>query len=258
MPDANGAWIEPALAFSARLAEVAKGEQPRFFAEQSLVFGITVQTLRRNTLAARYCASHAKGVGLAVKDVVAAALTVEMLIRLERRDRAAANKIRKAVFEGRVSAREMQERLRAVPERKPRGRRMSEWTSFALGIIEMCYTEAPQSFAKAEHSEIGKLLKVDIEVWLKGAKVPDAIFLSPLDDYSECAGLTFEDQVPFILAACVMYPRVNLALHERSEADRIFEVLDKARRKLPATPRLFRLYGDDDDDLDVAVRAVSE
>lgn len=78
------------------------------------------------------------------------------------------------------------------------------------------------------------MLHVDIEVTPQGARKPDAIFMSPLDDYSECAGLTVDDQFPFIMAAALVYPRINLVFHERAEMQRFDSLLNSVPRKLPS------------------------
>ena len=209
-------------------------------------------TLKRTVIAARYCARHAKSAGMAVGDINAAVLAVELLMRLERRDRGGANAMRKAVFDGSLSVREMRKRLKAVPDKKPRGRSMDDWSIFALSMIEQLYSELPLSFGTGETSALGKLLRVDIEVTIEEACRPHAIFISPLDDYSECAGLTIDDQFPFIMAAALVYPRVNLALHEPAEAERFFALQDSLPRELPADLRLIKLYGDDDELLGMA------
>jgi hypothetical protein len=249
MPDPNGAWIGPALDFSGRLAALPTSERAEAFAAESAARGLTILTLRRNMLAARYCESHAKSVGMAVEAVVAAALAVEILMRLERRDRAAANALRKPVFEGRMSVRAMRDKLKATPEQRPRGRAMGEWGSFALSMIEQFYSQSIKSFTPGENSDIGKLLKVDIEFCIEGDKQVHAIFVSPLDDYSECAGLTIDDQIPLILAASLFFPQVNVALYEPAEASRVQTVLASLPEDLSAKFRLLALYGGDDVDL---------
>lgn len=234
MPDPSGSWIAPALEASARLVALPLNERGRALGEESAARGLAPLTLRRAIVAARYCLRHSKSVGLDICDVSAATLAVELLMRLEQRDRLGANAIRKAVFEGRLSVREMRKRLKATPEKRPRGRRLGDWAEFALSIIDQFYSAPVAAFEIGETSELGKMLHVDIEVTPQGARKPDAIFMSPLDDYSECAGLTVDDQFPFIMAAALVYPRINLVFHERAEMQRFDSLLNSVPRKLPS------------------------
>ena len=254
MTNPTGTWITPTLAFCDRLSGLSAEARAQAFLDESAALNCSILTLRRNTSAARYAAQHAKSVGLRIEEVVAAALAIELLVRLERRDRNAAQPIRRAVFDGSISVRELRKRLKAVPERRPRGRLLGDDTAYALSLIEQTYEKALRGFTR-ENSDIAKLLRVDIEVTVEDDPEPHAIFISPSNEYSECAGLSIDDQIPFILAACLMYPRVNVAVSEKTEIERIVAACKQVRGDLPAQLWVVRLYGEDEDEAEFAAQS---
>lgn len=218
MVKGDGEWLPAALALERRLAALPRGAQRAAYDEAVADRGLSRQTLRRMVAAARYVRSIAKSVAMAPEDVRAAVVTVEALMRLEKRDPRVAASMRRAVLEGRSSFRSVlalldggERRAAAAPER--------DWDAFALMLADNAFEVVDAvGFGpdRAWASDVARELKVDMEVDERGTRW--AVFLSPECEFSEFRGRAPSEQIPRLFMALFFYERVLFCYEREAEA----------------------------------------
>jgi len=217
MREPTGSWIKPALELGERIAALPRGARGAAYVEESKRRGVGTQALRRQVSAARYVVSHAKSCGLEISGVVASMMAVEVLMRLDGRDRKHANGIRRDVLLGKISAHGMQRILTEAAAKSAQAPAViADWGGIALGILDHAFDDTAASIDKGGSSEIGMMLRVDIEYTFAGSQTA-AVFLSPRCKYSESYGKSLEDQVPFIISAMLFFDDVVFVASEDRE-----------------------------------------
>lgn len=241
MTKAAGGWLTGALALEARISGKGVGDRRTAYDDERARRGLSLQTLRRMVAAARYVRSTAKSVGLEVQDVRAAVVSVEALMRLEKRDPRHAAALRGGVLKGETSFRALLAALDGE-RRPPQVATTADWASFALTLADQLYTspidEVGYAGDRSGLSAIAREIKVDLEVRQGG--MATAVFLAPGCGHSEFAGRDLSEQVPRVFMALAFYPHVVFAYRhdgEGRELDRLCQEAGAGAERL----RLFDL-----------------
>ena len=176
---AKGEWVGPALALLEETRDLDASARRRRLEAVGRERGTAAQTLHRQLVAARWLVQRCPLYDVKISDVRAAWTGVEALARLEeaRPDHAAL--LSRDVLLGITPSREIINAATIAPRRNG-GRWPNFWQVFLMDEIGFLlpFGAATIETAAQDHSEIGRLLRVDVE-WNAADGDKYAVFLSP-------------------------------------------------------------------------------
>lgn len=215
-------WITIGAELDPRLSLVRREERSAILSEASSRYQIAPRSLLNIVKAYRYVRSHAKSIDMAVDQVKGAALSIDVLMRIEKKSPRTAMDLRLPVFRGDYSYRELlkiesdidQKRVKPVFEQV-------DWNAFSIELSYDYFSEVGTSWAfgpdRAPYSDVAKLLGVDLEV--KGTSDRSCLFLTPRIAFSEHRGQALEIQIPKVFAATFFYDRILYILWDDDEVE---------------------------------------
>ena len=228
--DAPTHWIAIAAEVEPVLAATPREKRRQILETAAKRFGRRPQTLRRMVKALRFVTTRAKAVGLAVEDVRAPVVCLEVWERMEKVFPDTHLDMRRQVLLGQHSFRDLL-RLEQTMRRErdgPARAGLSDWPSFVAGVVADLSLgndwTPPIGRDKKLHSPTARKLMVDLEFRV-GNKESGALFLSPRIVFSESRGRTTADVLPRAATALFFYARVVYLAwdgEERFDVERYF------------------------------------
>ena len=213
-------WIEIGAELDPVLACASRSGALDVLRDASQRYGVAPRTLQNICKAFRYVNSHAKSVRMSVNDVKAAAMSIDVLMRIQKKSPSTAIDIRKAVFNGELSYREMIKIEDRIDKRSIRPVfEQIDWNAFAQEFVndyfwggELSLVFAPE---RRPYSSIANLLGIDLELRHKSKTA--CLFLTPRVAFSAHRGQEIENQIPKVFASAGFYNRVMYMLWDDEE-----------------------------------------
>ncbi len=224
-------WIEIGAELDPVLARASRSDVIDVLHESSQRYGVATRTLQNICKAFRYVKSHAKSAGMSVHDVKAAAMSVDVLMRIQKKYPSTAFDIRKAVFNGEYSYRKLLELEKNIAKTSasPIFEQIN-WSAFAQEFVndyfwggELSMVFAPE---RGPYSSVANLLGVDLELSHKTKTA--CLFLTPRMTFSAHRGQEIENQIPKVFASAGFYDRVLYLLWDDDEINIVNRYISKS------------------------------
>lgn len=168
----------------------------------------------------RYVKSHSKSVDMAVEEVKCAALSIDVLIRIQKKAPQTAMELRLGVFKGDYTYRELLKiELDIDKTRTKPVFEQIDWNAFSIELSYDYFNEIGTSWAfgpdRAPYSDVAKFLGVDLEIESKSETA--CVFITPRIVFSEHRGQPIENQIPKVFMSTFFYDRIIYILWNDEE-----------------------------------------
>ena len=252
----NRPWMEIGAELDPVLARTSKSGVADVLQEASQRYGVAARTLQNICKAYRYVKSHAKSVGMSMHDIKAAAMSIDVLIRIHKKSPQTAFDVRKEVFEGRYSYRYMLELEKEIDKKNARPVfEQIDWNAFAEEFVNDYFAGGELTMVfrpdRGRYSGIANLLGIDLE--LSHRNKTACLFLTPRVAFSAHRGQEIENQIPKVFASAGFYDRVMYLLWDDEEIDVVNRYasmsMDEKIKSIELLPRYdvdaYKCFGDE-------------
>lgn len=233
-------WLTIGAKLDASLGTLPTAQRSAVLSEASLQYGLEVRTLRNILKSYRYAKSYSSASGVPLEDVKAAAITIDVLMRVEKKSPIDAFDRRQQVFDGSISYRDMLRVERRVDDAKKNVLLLQEKRDyFAIDLFELLFRDKKGSWKfsnqRDRYSRIGQILSVDWELSLSDENSEKnestCVFLSPFIAFSQFRGKSIEAQISSVIAAQHYYDRVVYFLSDKQEELLVKSIIGMSHRR---------------------------
>lgn len=215
-------WITIGAALDPVLSLAGPADRSAILEEASRRHQLAPKSLLSIVKAYRYVRSHAKSADMSVEEVRSAALSIDVLMRIQKKAPQVAMDMRQSVFKGEYSYRELLKIESDIDKRrtKPVFDQVS-WNAFSIELSYDYFNEVGTSWAfgpdRGPYSDVAKLLGVDLEMIHVSRNA--CLFITPRIVFSEHRGQAIETQVPKVFMSTFFYDRVLYLLWDDGEIE---------------------------------------
>ena len=215
-------WITIGAALDPLLSLAGPTDRSAILEEASNRHQLAPKSLLSIVKAYRYVRSHAKSADMAVEDVKSASLSIDVLMRIQKKAPQVAMDLRQSVFTGDYTYRELLKIEANIDKTrtKPVFDQVS-WNAFSIELSYDYFNDVGTSWAfgpdRGPYSDIAKFLGVDLEMSYESMNA--CLFITPRIVFSEHRGQAIEIQIPKVFMSNFFYDRVLYLLWDDEEIE---------------------------------------